>query len=888
LSLAIGTRIGHYEVIAPLGAGGMGEVYRARDHKLNRDVALKVVSASAVDADHLRRLVREAQSLAALNHPHIAQIYGLEDSTATRALVMELVDGEDLSARIARGSIPLDEALEIARQIADALEAAHDVGIVHRDLKPANVKVRADGTVKVLDFGLAKAPDTADGRRQAATGTLADSPTFISQATEAGVILGTAAYMSPEQARGKPVDKRTDIWAFGVVLYEMLAGRAAFAGETVTDLLAAIVSREPDWSQLPPTVPPRVDHLLRRCLDRDARTRLRDIGEARVELARRAWEGQTSRAPAAKPRSMAARLAPWAVALGAAITAAAIWVGRPRVDAPVKKLELALPADGLGFALSPDGQRIAFRSHGAVVVNDFTRLESHPLVSSTPGQRSFVFWSHDGRFIAYSDADGKLWTIPVGGGAPRLVCTIPETRQILGAAWFQNDVIVFAVWRGSVYRVAASGGQPAVLLTIDPAKEIDIHEVVALPDNRALLATHLFTPGGNDYQVELVGVEPPASRQIVLSGGFLPVGLATSGHILMRRFDVNRGVWAFPYSNRWPLSVDNAFLVAPGAMSASVSTDGSVLYSLESSAAQMHELVWIARTGQVVGQVGTAQVDLGTPALSPDGHLVAFTARTGDNADVWVRDLRTDLQSRVTSEADDQGMPSWFPNGKRLLYAEAGGMNNRIAARNADGSGGRQELGLGMTPALSPDGTRVVFSIDERGANHLRVADVAADGTLGEARKVFAASPEPDARQGRVSPDGRLLAFTERTYSGLPEVFLTTFPSGEGRWPISNGGGRSPVWSRSGELFFVSGATAGPKDMMAATVNQTQNVTVGSPVKLFAIAEELAGGPNGPTYDVSGDGKRLLMVRSRGATFTSQRWVLVQNWLTEFTHEPKP
>jgi eukaryotic-like serine/threonine-protein kinase len=341
LSLAIGTRIGHYEVLAPLGAGGMGEVYRARDHKLNREVALKVVGASVLDADRLQRLVREAQSLAALNHPHIAQIYGLEDSTATRALVMELVDGEDLSRRIARGPIPLDEALEIARQIADALEAAHDVGIVHRDLKPANVKVRADGTVKVLDFGLAKALDPASGIRQPATGTLADSPTFTSpthlhqgyggQATEAGVILGTAAYMSPEQARGKPVDKRTDIWAFGVVLYEMMAGRAAFAGETVTDLLAAIVSREPDWSQLPPTVPARVDRLLRRCLDRDARTRLRDIGEARVELARRGWDGQASRVPAAKPRSMAARLAPWAVALVAAITAAAIWAGRPRV-----------------------------------------------------------------------------------------------------------------------------------------------------------------------------------------------------------------------------------------------------------------------------------------------------------------------------------------------------------------------------------------------------------------------------------------------------------------------------------------------------------------------------------------------------------------------------
>jgi serine/threonine-protein kinase len=766
--------------------------------------------------------------------------------------------------------------------MANALEAAHEVGIVHRDLKPANVKVRADATVKVLDFGLAKALDPAAGSRPPTAG-LENSPTFTSPAmTQAGVILGTAAYMSPEQARGKPVDKRADIWAFGAVLFEMLTGRHAFPGDTVTDVLAAVVTRDPDWSQLPPSLPPRVEHLLRRCLDKDARTRLRDIGEARVEFARGDSKEPASAQRVPTARSRTAWLAPWAIALAAAAVALAIWVSRPQSEAPLRKLELSLPADGSAFALSPDGQHLAFRSHGAIVVNDFARLESRDLVMSTPGQRTVVFWSHDGRFVAYSDSDGKLWAIPASGGTPRLICTIPESRQLMGGAWLENDVIVLAVWRGSLYRVAASGGQPSAVLTIDPAKEIDFHDIVELPDGRVIVDTHLLTTAGDDSRVEVVATEPPFARETVYGSGFWPVGFSDSGHLLFRRFDVNRGLWAFPYTGRWPLKVEDGFLVAPGAIQVTVAREGSVLYLLDSSAARQHEMVWLDRTGQVVGQIGPPQLDLNNPALSPDGQSIAFSARTGDNADILVRDLRTDMQVRVTSEADDQGLPSWFPTGKRILFSEVFGLTNRFATRNADGSGGRQDLGVGNGAAPSPDGKHVLFSIDDRGVSRQRYADLAADGTLGPPQRIFSTSPEPDARQGRVSPDGRLLAFTERTYSGLMEVQLTTFPSGEGRWPVSNGGGRSPVWSRSGELFFVGGANSGPKDMMAVTFPPRQNITVGAPAKLFAISEEFSGGPNGPTYDVTADGKRLVMVRSRNAGLPSQRLVLVQNWLSEF------
>jgi hypothetical protein len=865
----------------------MGEVYRARDTRLNRDVALKILREdAALDADRLQRFVREAQSLAALNHPHIAQIYGLEEvpvagstePNRVRAIVMELVEGEDLSARIARGPIPVDEAAEIAKQIAEALEAAHEQHVVHRDLKPANIKVRGDGTVKVLDFGLAKALDTS--------GQSGASPTITTPAmmTGAGVILGTAGYMSPEQARGKTVDKRADIWAFGAVLYEMLTGKPAFPGDTVTDVLAAIVSKEPDWSALPAGVPGSIRHLLTRCLEKDHRLRLRDIGEARVTLA--FPEAPASAvAPAGNlPKPRETPLWPWAIAAVAVLAGSAGWALKPVPAAPLRKIELSLPGDGRMFTLSPDGRRIAYFARGRVWSTDLERLESRELAPAPLAQRSLLIWSPDSTFVGYNTADGKLWVVPASGGAARLVCTIPESRQLMGAAWRSDGAIVLAVWRGSLYAVPASGGEPRAMVTIDPAKEIDFHLPVVLPDGRVVVATHLAaTPGGSvdGYVLETID---GGRRETVLGTGFFPIAYADAGYLLLLRFDANQGLWAVPYKGRGAIPVEHGFLVAPGTSFPSAARADTLLYSLAAAGPQLRELVWVDRTGRVIGQIGPAR-DLTGPALSPDGRQVAFSARVDDNLDIWVRDAQGAGESRVTFEAGDEARPTWFPSGRRVAYVESGGFGDlRLAARSIDGSANRRELVAGMTPAISRDGRYLVFHIDDRGSNHLRYATIDANGGLSAAAALFRSSPEPNASAPALSPDGRFIAYVERQPSGNSEVVVTRFPSGDGRWQISAGGGRAPVWAGNGELFFLAGSTEGAKQMMAAPMSSADTLRAAAPVKLFDVGEELDANYQVPNFDVARDGSRLVMVRrAAGSAGPASRWVLVQNWMQEFT-----
>ena len=873
----------------------MGEVYRAHDPRLNRQVALKVLRPEfADDADRLQRFVREAQALASLNHPHIAQIHGVEDAPASasgqlvRALVMEFVEGEDLSARLARATLPMDEAFEIGRQIAEALEAAHEQGIIHRDLKPANVKIRHDGTVKVLDFGLAKA--LTQGASSPSVATLANSPTFTSPVmTSANVILGTAAYMSPEQARGKPVDKRSDIWSFGVVLYEMLAHRPAYTGETVTDLMAAVVTSDPDWRALPDAVPESVRRLLRRCLEKDPRVRLRDIGEARVVLAK-PGDADAADATGAGGHTRARGLGPllpWAAAAVALVAAAAALMTRPRLDAPVRRLEIALPADVVPATvmLSPDGTRMAYRVGDRVVVTDLEKLLSSDVAASKPSQRNGLFWSHDSSFVGYSDADGKLWVVPAAGGSPRLVCAIPETGQLMGVAWHASGTITFAVWRGSLYRVAASGGEPTRIAAIDPKKDIDFHVPIALPDGRVMVSVHLLeaTGYGDSYRVDVIDNQ---TRQTALdSSGFMPIGYTSSGHVLAVRRDANVGLWAFPFSGRLPLRVEDAFLVAPGADFSTFANDGSILYSLASTLPESRELAWIDRTGQLSGPIGSEQSEISAPSLSPDGGRVAFAARSGSNVNVWVRDLHSNTQTQVTFNAVDQAWPSWFPSGRRLAYWEAPSIGlNRIVAANADGSGERQELMRGQAPQVSPDGRYITYIVDERGDPLLRYATVSPEGQIGPGTPLFHRTPEPRVHGVRFSPDGRYLVYGEQQPGGAVELFMTSFPSGEGRWQISRGGGRSPVWAANGELFFAEGSSDGPKSMMSVSIKTAVPPTVGTPSKLFDIGADIQIFPRGLSFDASRDGKRFVMIRSRRPSGSppATRWVLVQNWLSEF------
>ena len=892
--LSAGTRLGPYEILSPLGAGGMGEVYRARDTKLHRDVALKILpDAFAADPDRLARFHRESQTLAALNHPNIAHVHGLEEGPAApgappiQALVMELVEGEDLSARIARGPVPIDEAIGIAKQVAEALEAAHEQGTIHRDLKPANIKVRADGTVKLLDFGLAKAMEAGAGPSRAfSPAGLATAPTLTTPAvTAAGVILGTAAYMSPEQARGKPVDKRTDIWAFGVVLYEMLTGRTAFPGDTVTDVLASVVSHDPDWTALPSGVPGLVRLVLTRCLEKEQRLRLRDIGEARVFLSGELSDPHAQDAPSSPTRPGPAgfrRILPWAVAILAVVAAAGVrLLPRPPTAPPLRRIEMALPKPtATRFELSPDGTQVAFLADGHLRVMAFDRVDSRDLGPWQPPPQQVVVWSPDSSFLAYATADGKLRKVPAGGGPPLVVCDIPESGRLMGAAWRPDGVIVLAVWRSHLYEVPAAGGRPALLLAANPDTEIDLHRLVLARGGRLLVTTHLrpFDPQRptDPFRIEMLD---GSRRTTVLEGDLQLIAYVDPGYLLVARYGANAGLWALPFSDRLPLRIDDAFLVVAGASIVTAGRDGTLLYLLPSNAPATRDLVWVDRAGRIVGSIGATQVAVGPPALSADGRRIAFAARIAESADIWVRDLQRNVQSRITFEGGDEGMPDWSPSGDRLVYSEFGpAMNPTIAISNADGSGGRRALVEGMSPLLSQDGRYLVYLQDDRGAQRVRYAALSSDGSVGPSERLFKAVPEPDVTGLRLSPKGDFLAYAARQPSGEFEVFVTRFPSGEGSWQISTGGGRSPRWARdTGELVFLGGTAGGAKHLVSVPVTLHPILQTGAPATLFDLSADLGLA----LFDVTADGKRFAMVRSREEAGSTSRLIFVQNWPAE-------
>ena len=552
MSLQAGSSIGAYELVGPLGVGGMGEVYRARDTRLNREVALKLLpSTFSADPDRLTRFTREAQTLALLNHANIAQIYGLEETATGQVLVMELVEGETLADRIAgtdRRGIPLDEALSIARQIADAVEAAHDRGIVHRDLKPANVKIRPDGMVKVLDFGLAKALQRGDAP------DLANSPTFTGLGTQAGVILGTAAYMAPEQATGKPVDKRTDIWAFGCVLLEMLTGCRAFEGNSVSEILAAVLRDAPPLETLPPTTPSAVRRLLDRCLQRDPAKRLRDIGDARIELDAAGIEPAVPATRRTRSISGAAAISATVVAV---LTAGAVWLLKPDASPPLRKLELTLPATGVPLGtvqLSPDGTRVAYVAGDHLFIRRLDDLAPQDLGSVPPGTEVLA-WSPDATTMAFASTDGKIRKIAATRGQPLVVSDLPDTRRAIGLVWQGGDIIA-AVWRSGLYRVDARGGTMAPWLNLNAATEVDFHALVSLPDGRVVFATHRQN---NEYVIESFD----GTNRVLLHPPTLVASLAYSptGHLLVVKGGHNAGLWAMRLS-RDSLDADSALQLA--------------------------------------------------------------------------------------------------------------------------------------------------------------------------------------------------------------------------------------------------------------------------------------------------------------------------------------
>ena len=882
-------KLGAYEIIEMIGAGGMGEVYRARDTRLGRDVALKLLPpVFADDPERLGRFEREARLLAALNHPNIASIYGLEHAEGKRFLVLELVTGDDLSLRIAQGPIPVEEALPIARDIAEALEYAHEQGIVHRDLKPANIKLTPEGRVKVLDFGLAKALESEDGRDP----RLSQSPTVLaSSPTVAGVILGTAAYMSPEQARGKSVDKRSDVFAFGCVLYEMLTGSQAFRGETVSDTLASVLKTEPDGGVLPENTPRVIRELLRRCLEKDAKLRLRDIGEARIAIdyARHGGpEGDSAVVAAATPVDGAARFRAnlvWGVAT-LAIATAAFFASRAvtpaRRDAPLRKFAIevgdeALSQSATRIALSPDGLRIAYIADNRLWVRELARLE--PLeIPGTIGAE-VPFWSPDGEQVGYR-IESTFYRVGRSGGSATVISATAETYTGgSGAEWTEDDRIIFTTGARGVLEVPALGGDPVEVVP-KLATETDLHEASVLPGRRGYLfvshamesgpaAIVLYADGERRTLFELPGQRLWTPRY------------SSTGHILFARTPNNEGIWALPFSLASLEVTGEPFLVAPEGADPCPGPDGLLAYRAGGGVTEM-QLAWIARDGAIQSLVGDVYAIVGQQAISPDGtRLAAAVDEDGKNGDVWVFDLARGTRQRLSFDPAWEIQPTWSPDGRTVYFVRTQG--GIICARAADGTGGETVVHKGWSPDVSGDGKWMVFEDDDPQtlSSDIFVMPLPADtGTV--AKPLLATKAREESP--RISPSGDYLAY-KSDESGRDEIYLTRFPEGEGKWQVSTSGGSRPRWDPAGHrLYYVTGEA-----LMEVEVSEDSELRLGNPHEIFTLenAHVLMGRTS--SFDVERGAGRFIMSydASQEGRRPTLRLAVVENWPAEFRKSPK-
>ncbi len=866
-----GTMLAHYRIEEKIGQGGMGAVYRASDTVLDRDVAVKILPPEfAVDGERLARFQREAKVLASLHHPNIASIFGFEHTADCTYLVMELVEGEDLAEILKRGPLAVDEAVDVARQIAEGLEEAHEKGIIHRDLKPANVKRSPDGRVKVLDFGLAR----AYAGQTAGEGHVSSAPTMTAAMTLAGTVMGTAAYMSPEQARGKEMDRRTDIWAFGVILFEMLTGKQLFAGETASDSMAGILKTEPEWSKLPAGLPPQVEQVLRRCLSKDPRQRLRDIGEARVRLEDPYSEsGMFSGAVSAVSDSARSplRLLPWALAALGLATATWFVLGRgpAAVERPVTHLAMPAPPTA-DFAVngsypglpvvSPTGTHIVF---SAKAVSDATvqlyvrALDSGRAVAlDGTVDAQYPFWSPDGQWIAFFDRNEGLKKIPVGGGPTQTICAAGNGK---GGSWNEAGEIIFAPeYNASLQVVAAVGGTPRTITEVEQDAGFDSHRHPQfMPDGHHFLYMARGA-GGQDTELRLADLDGGAVRTIMK----LDTGAQyASGHLLYLN---QQTLMAQPFDptngslSGTPVPVAEDVMIIAGAAKGAfaASNEGTLVY-LRGKAEVDATLNWLDLKGNDLGTVGDRGA-YDTVVLSPDNRRAAVTVmdRVAGTGDIWILEIERNFRTRFTSNPADEAYPVWQPDGRALLFVSDRTGKHAVYRKELGGTGDEERLLELPEPIILwdcvDDGHTILYSIDG-GESQLDLW--AADLTGQSEPRLLRRSPESDGA-AQVSPDGRWIVFWSEE-SGRGQVYLAPWPAMSPLTQVSTTSGTWSYWhADSRSLVYSEG---GGRLLKVDLTPQDGEMRIGAPQTLFDHAPVSF---DGPFLDWARDGERFLAVNS--------------------------